>query len=539
METNYYSKRLDHLGLVAGMFDELDIEKVIDENIPLSNSNRNISAGECVKAFILIGLGFVQRALYLTPAYLKTISIDKLFNRSLNIEYFNDDAMGHTLDRLYEFGTTSLFSKISNVACQKLSLDARFKHLDSTSFHVDGVYNSNNEAEDAVIKVTKGYSRDHRPELNQAILNLIVENKAGIPILMEAVNGNNSDKTDFPRIVNSLSSGLINPNITEYIVADSALYTQKGLEEISSDWKWITRVPETLKMTKEVIGEVNSEEMKVINEKYKYQKYIKNYADIKQRWLIVFSEDSYKREIKTLNKNLLKTTNKEMIEFTNLKMEEFACEQDAIIALNKFKKKCLLSEFNSIEIIKKSNFKDKGRPKKNAKPDFYTYQIVGNISISIEKKEKLQQKKGFFIIATNELDEEKLSDTELFEAYKNQGKVERGFRFLKDPQFMASTLFLKSPKRIEALMMIMTLSLLVYAALEYKTRQLLKEKNQTFPNQIDKEIQNPTMRWIFFYFKGIEVLHIKDKKEIVVLNLKDEHEKIIKLLGYNFENKYY
>ena len=34
-----------------------------------------------------------------------------------------------------------------------------------------------------IINITKGYSRDHRPDLNQAILQLIVENQAGIPLL--------------------------------------------------------------------------------------------------------------------------------------------------------------------------------------------------------------------------------------------------------------------------------------------------------------------------------------------------------------------
>ena len=189
--------------------------------------------------------------------------------------------------------------------------------------------------------------------------------------------------------------------------------------------------------------------------------------------------------------------------FASLEIEEFACEKDAIARLDKFKKKCSLLEIDNIEIIQNAKFNGKGRPKKDAKPDYFTYQIRGIVSVSVEKKEKLESKKGFFIIATNELDEEKLSAKELFEAYKNQGKVERGFRFLKDPQFMASTLFLKNPKRIEALMMIMT------------------------------------MRWIFFCFKGIHVIYSTDKKESMVLNLKGEHEKIIRLLGVNFENKYY
>jgi transposase len=63
-----------------------------------------------------------------------------------------------------------------------------------------------------------------------------------------------------------------------------------------------------------------------------------------------------------------------------------------------------------------------------------------------------------------------------------QQKVERGFRFLKDPWFMANTLFLKSPKRIMALMMIMTLCLLIYGALEYRKRSTPPSKN--FPDRL-------------------------------------------------------
>ena len=49
--------------------------------------------------------------------------------------------------------------------------------------------------------------------------------------------------------------------------------------------------------------------------------------------------------------------------------------------------------------------------------------------------------------------------------YKGQARAERGFRFLKDPQFLASSLYLKKPERIMALLMVMTVCLLVYAAL--------------------------------------------------------------------------
>ncbi len=103
--------------------------------------------------------------------------------------------------------------------------------------------------------------------------------------------------------------------------------------------------------------------------------------------------------------------------------------------------------------------------------------------------------------------------------------------------FLADSLFLKSPKRIMALMMVMTICLLVYAALEYRMRQVLKEKKQTFPNQKGKLIENPTIRWVFQYFVGIHLL-IFEGIQIIVSNLDQHHLKILSLLGKDYEDFY-
>jgi transposase len=103
--------------------------------------------------------------------------------------------------------------------------------------------------------------------------------------------------------------------------------------------------------------------------------------------------------------------------------------------------------------------------------------------------------------------------------------------------FMASTLFLKSPKRIMALMMVMTLCLLVYAALEYRIREVLKAHNETFPNQKGEAVSNPTARWVFQYFSGIYVLVIA-KMQTLVLNLNEHHAALLRLLGSRYEVLY-
>ena len=157
-------------------------------------------------------------------------------------------------------------------------------------------------------------------------------------------------------------------------------------------------------------------------------------------------------------------------------------------------------------------------------------------SLPAEYSARLRQRRGF-ILATNQRDTEALSDAELLQAYKAQQRVARGFRFLKDPLFLAASLFLKSPQRLMALMLVMTLCLLVYAALEHRIRERLKAQEHTFPHQTGKPVDNLTARWVFQYFVGIHLLILADGQALV-LNLDEHHQSLLELLGLAYEAFY-
>ena len=83
----YNSKSLDHLGLVSGMFDELGIGELIDQLIPQDHKKRNVSVGQAVKAMVLNGLGFMNRALYLTPKFFKDKPVDRLIGEGIEASH--------------------------------------------------------------------------------------------------------------------------------------------------------------------------------------------------------------------------------------------------------------------------------------------------------------------------------------------------------------------------------------------------------------------------------------------------------------------
>jgi transposase len=112
-----------------------------------------------------------------------------------------------------------------------------------------------------------------------------------------------------------------------------------------------------------------------------------------------------------------------------------------------------------------------------------------------------------------------------------QGHAARGFRCRKDPQFLAASCSLNKPARIRARLMVMTVCLLVSAALEDRLRTALTEPDATVPHQTGQPVQNPTARWVFHDLVGIQVLRIPGPWDAIVVNLTERHQRLLQLLG--------
>ena len=161
------------------------------------------------------------------------------------------------------------------------------------------------------------------------------------------------------------------------------------------------------------------------------------------------------------------------------------------------------------------------------------YSIETSLEINEENKQKRLKKAGLFVLATNELDSQALPDQDFLKIYRGQDGCEKGFRFLKDPNVVGSSLFLEKNERIEALLMVMTLCLFVYACLEHKIRTALAKEEDFFPDQKGKATKNPTARWVFHCFKGIHLLVI-DETQKLILNINETHRKLLDILGRKY-----
>jgi transposase len=101
-------ENLDHLGLIAGVIDELGLVELADRELG-THKLQQVSPGQVLKAMVLNGLGFVSAPLYLFSEFFSSKPVEHLLGPSVRAEHLNDDRLGRVLDELFAYGTTLFF----------------------------------------------------------------------------------------------------------------------------------------------------------------------------------------------------------------------------------------------------------------------------------------------------------------------------------------------------------------------------------------------------------------------------------------------
>src|SRR5438477_3207850 len=123
---SYRTQVLDHLGLVAGMFEELGITEVIDQATQQNPEMRIVTAGHAVKAMVLNGLGFLNQQRSLVPHFFQTKPLSRLIAPGMQASHRNADTLGRALDTLDETGLSALYSRMAAPAATRLGLTPTF-----------------------------------------------------------------------------------------------------------------------------------------------------------------------------------------------------------------------------------------------------------------------------------------------------------------------------------------------------------------------------------------------------------------------------
>jgi transposase len=522
-------ERLDHLGLIASVINDLGLVSMIDARLT-PDEQEAITPGEAIKGMILNGLGFAHRPLSLTPQFFANKPLDVLFRPGVEAAMFNRFKLGRTLDEVNTYGCDLLFSESALAVCQQEAIDQRFNHLDTTSFSLTGDYVP--ESDEHAIVITHGYSKDHRPDLKQAVLELMVSQDGGVPLVSQTWDGNASDSQVFQERAKALLSTFEHSSTPRYLIADSKLYSEANAKSLAK-LGFITRIPGTLKLVSQVIGQaLRGDAWQVVDDTTRYHRLDLCHYGMAQRWLVVCSEAAMQRAEASVSKAQKRERESIEKQLFHLQAQHFESPQRAQAALAT---RCGTWRYHQVaatELIEHKRYAGKGRPSAKTPIKAIAWQIRAQVGPDSEAIHRQQHHKGCFVLGTN-IEARDLSDEEVITAYKAQSQVEGGFRFLKDPLFFVSSLFVKKPSRIQGLLMVMTLALLVYSVAQRRLRQALARQKESLPNQINQPTQRPTLRWVFQLLEGIHRVRllVHDQVHDLIEGLNEVQIKILRLFG--------
>jgi transposase len=165
-----------------------------------------------------------------------------LFNLKLDDgSEIGDDRLGRALERLFDADRATLQTEIVLKIIKAFDLKMDQIHNDTTSISAYGVYE---KQDDKAIKLKRGHSKDHRPDLKQLVYSLCVTRDGAVPLHFKCYDGNRTDDTIQLETWNSLRVLLQTPNFV--YVGDSKLCVEKSMRKIDGEHGFfVTMVPRT------------------------------------------------------------------------------------------------------------------------------------------------------------------------------------------------------------------------------------------------------------------------------------------------------
>lgn len=535
-QNNVSSEQLGHLGLVAATIRELGLIERIDARLDLDEKKGGlVSYGRRVAAMVLNGLGFMNSRLYMSTHFFEDKPVAQLLGGEIEAQHLNDDCLGRCLDKIASYGVAKLYSELAfEIALEKNLLSQRL-HLDSTSLILYGRYENEGNCPDGIATPAYGYSKANRSDLKQVMLSLVQGGPANIPLWMEVLDRNSSDKISFQKTVRKVQAFISSlERMPEGLcfVVDAAFYVPERLSELNNVF-WISRVPAQLSEAKALLNKPSTELVwEVFDINYRGSVHEITVHGIPQRWVVIESVHAADKALKTFQRRLDKKAQELIKTLWHLGNQIFKCKADAEKALKPVIKSLKYHHIH-YEIIPVERHMGKGRPKAEAQKVVTGYQIQSSLATHLDAVRAKKDTLGRFILATNQCDTHLLGNHALLKQYKEQSCVESSFKFIKNDTFELDSIFLKTPERISALMMIMTLCLMVYNFAQAHLRQCLEEQDETLPNQLGKPVKNPTLNWIAELMNVIAVVTIitNNQKQRIVTNVKPVHRQIIAYFG--------
>ena len=527
---------------VQEYLQSLNFNEAFNNHLTWDEKQWKLSPGELAKAVIYLPYLSKDRRIpiYRVEESYQTVDMSLLFNGEFSAQDLTDDSIGRMLDRFHEAGCTEFFTELALSAYRKLGIDfSKFLHGDTTSHVLYGVRNTEPAAPDSKAPIPKyGHSKDHRPDLKQINMGLVTDAN-GFPIYSTILDGNTADCVWNNDTITELSTLLGDRLLNSVYVADSKLITMRNLKTMAGldrKLQFISRSPASFhsKITQKIrneayekddwkaIGahkETQTENSKLV--KYEAMSFCREIKGSEYRF-IVYKSDAKEHLVNKKTEKDKEALNSAFDQTFKGDKKIFACEKDAEKAILEFKSKhrTKLYDISCVATEEITYTNPRGRPAKKPKPPVKKVQYTVKLLEITENQDRIANYRKIvqsFVLITN-VSESEMDMRAILHRYKEQKVVEDNFSIIKRP-ILAGTLFVQKPERLEALMILLCISLLLQIAMKLIVRKNLSGLDH-IPNLNvhRKPLIRPSSQRIIEMIRNYSVITSGKTREFVVKN---------------------
>ena len=532
------TKKVDVLPMVKYYMDQLDIYGVFGKCVEKPKCC-SVDPAQ-ILSMMVVNIVCASHPLYKIQHWVADYT-DGLSEYPLNASDYNDDQLAKNLDRLFDADRSSMMCELSANAIDVYRLETNQIHNDSTSITLIGEYNIEDPE---AVKPKYGFNKDHRPDCKQIVFGLNITADGNVPLLFELFDGNRTDDTTHVPNWNAIREFLGKDDFI--YVADCKLCSQKNLDHIHDhDGIFITIVPKNRKEVKQFYEFLKTNPIEwqyayeTPNSRKKsetviYQTYEGESTENGYRIIWVHSSAKEQQD-KNRRENKLAKVESQLIELSpRLNQYQLKTKEQIDKAIKKATKGASdLFEVQLIEdkqIVSRQIGPGKPGPKTQYKEE---EKVTYRLKWELDRKavEEKATRDGIFPLITNSA----LDGSEVLRIYKNQPYLEKRMYTTKSILDIAPV-FLKKPKRIEAITFLYFIALMIVSLMERNIRKSMAEKKieklPILPNGMNTK--RPTWNNIKYFFRNVHLGLVQQQDQIIQTTLKgitQTHELVLQLLG--------
>jgi transposase len=545
------SSVLGALPIVAHFAERLGLVALLERWLPAADPRVKLAPARAI-AVVVANLCVSRAPLYGLGDWAAAHEASVLGLGAGEVCHLNDDRIGRALDLLFECDRASLLCELVLAAVEQFRIDTDQLHSDSTSISVHGNYAAADGRERAgkrTVAITRGHSKDHRPDLKQLVVILTVSADGAVPLAQRVCDGNTSDATTHTETWEGLRALVGRPDFL--YVADCKLATREQMGHIdASGGRFVSVLPRGRRETARLCEWMTSH-TPAWSEAARRPGARRALSDdvwsvvpapiqSAEGHRIVWVHSTRKAELDQAARNDQLARALQALDSLNTRLagpkcqihDRAAVEHQAASAVRSQAVTKLIDYEISEHLERWTRIESRGRGKKPG-PRHYSrerFKLTWAVNEAALAHEAAAY--GCFALITND---RALSDAQLLAAYRYQPNLEKRHHQLKSV-LQAAPIHLKSPARIEALLTCQFIALLLCALIERELRNAMTatgtENLALYPEQ--RACPAPTAARILDTFTDITRHHLLQNEQLIQVfepQLTPLQQHVLQLLG--------